>query len=85
MLTTNLSDTVRQAGSDEQVSVIHAPESFATWVKYSAAAASDSSLTITKMSGDPKDRRGDESSARVSPRSDGASQAAMDESPTKVP
>lgn len=31
MLTTNLPDNVRQGG-EEAVSVIHAPESFASWV-----------------------------------------------------
>lgn len=31
MLTTNLPDSVRQGG-EEAVSVIHAPESFASWV-----------------------------------------------------
>ncbi|KAG5927920.1 hypothetical protein E4U42_001562 [Claviceps africana] len=33
MLTTNLSDTVRQSNTEEAVSVIHAPESFASWVR----------------------------------------------------
>ena len=32
MLTTNLPDTVRQPSSEEAVSVIHAPESFTSWV-----------------------------------------------------
>jgi hypothetical protein len=32
MLTTNLPDHVRQASSEEAVSVIHAPQSFASWV-----------------------------------------------------
>ncbi|CAM1504290.1 Fc.00g018810.m01.CDS01 [Cosmosporella sp. VM-42] len=32
MLTTNLPDTMRQPASEEAVSVIHAPESFASWV-----------------------------------------------------
>lgn len=33
MLTTNLPDTVRQSNTEEAVSVIHAPESFANWVR----------------------------------------------------
>lgn len=32
MLTTNIPDHVRQTGSEEAVSVIHAPESFHSWV-----------------------------------------------------
>lgn len=32
MLTTNLPDIVRQGNPEEAVSVIHAPESFASWV-----------------------------------------------------
>lgn len=32
MLTTNLPDNVRQSGNEEAVSVIHAPESFSSWV-----------------------------------------------------
>jgi hypothetical protein len=32
MLTTNLPESVRQSNSEEAVSVIHAPESFANWV-----------------------------------------------------
>ncbi|KAH7156259.1 hypothetical protein EDB81DRAFT_382343 [Dactylonectria macrodidyma] len=32
MLSTNLSESVRQPSSDEAISVIHAPESFAAWV-----------------------------------------------------
>jgi hypothetical protein len=32
MLTTNLSENVHQTSNDEAVSVIHAPESFASWV-----------------------------------------------------
>lgn len=32
MLTTNLPESVRQSNSEEAVSVIHAPESFASWV-----------------------------------------------------
>ncbi len=34
LLKTNLPDHVRQSGSEEAVSVIHAPESFQTWVCY---------------------------------------------------
>lgn len=40
MLTTNLSDTVRQPASDEAVSVIHAPESFASWVSVDGSSSS---------------------------------------------
>lgn len=32
MLTTSLPEIVRQSSSEEAVSVIHAPESFASWV-----------------------------------------------------
>lgn len=32
MLTTNLPEIVRQSNPEEAVSVIHAPESFASWV-----------------------------------------------------
>lgn len=32
MLATNLPDNLRQSGGDEAVSVIHAPESFRSWV-----------------------------------------------------
>lgn len=32
MLTTNIPEHVRQSGSEEAVSVIHAPESFHSWV-----------------------------------------------------
>ncbi len=32
MLKTNLPDHIRQSGSEETISVIHAPESFQTWV-----------------------------------------------------
>jgi len=32
LLRTNLPETVRQVASEEAVSVIHAPESFKTWV-----------------------------------------------------
>ncbi|KAG5949950.1 hypothetical protein E4U53_005619 [Claviceps sorghi] len=35
MLTTNLPDTVRQSNTEEAVSVIHAPESFASWTSAS--------------------------------------------------
>lgn len=37
MLTTNLPETVRQAGQEEAVSVIHAPESFTSWVGETAS------------------------------------------------
>lgn len=40
MLTTNLPDTVRQPASDEAVSVIHAPESFASWVSLDGPSSS---------------------------------------------
>ena len=33
MLTTNLPETVRRSSSEEAVSVIHAPESFMSWVR----------------------------------------------------
>lgn len=33
MLSTNLPDSVRQASNEEAVSVIHAPESFTSWVR----------------------------------------------------
>lgn len=33
MLATNLPDNVRQGGAEEAVSVIHAPESFKSWVR----------------------------------------------------
>ncbi|KAG5933832.1 hypothetical protein E4U60_004255 [Claviceps pazoutovae] len=38
MLTTNLPDTVRQSNTEEAVSVIHAPESFANWTTTTHAA-----------------------------------------------
>ncbi|KAG6034362.1 hypothetical protein E4U41_006577 [Claviceps citrina] len=38
MLTTNLPETVRQSSAEEAVSVIHAPESFATWPSTSCVA-----------------------------------------------
>ena len=33
MLTTNLPESVRQSSTEEAVSVIHAPESFSSWVR----------------------------------------------------
>lgn len=33
MLTTNLPENMRQPSTEEAVSVIHAPESFASWVR----------------------------------------------------
>jgi hypothetical protein len=66
MLATNLPENVRQAGSDEQVSVIHAPESFASWI-----------------SGEPAERRSDDSTARVSPKSQDGGRPVTAQSPTK--
>lgn len=41
MLSTNLQDSVRQPSSEEAVSVIHAPESFAAWVSSEPIAKQD--------------------------------------------
>lgn len=46
LLTTALPDNVRQNTGEEAVSVIHAPESFATWVSYAVI----SSLMGSKLS-----------------------------------
>lgn len=43
MLTTNLPENVRQSNPDEAVSVIHAPESFASWVGFEKEAYSTES------------------------------------------
>jgi hypothetical protein len=34
MLTTNLPESVRQSSNEEAISVIHAPESFSSWVSF---------------------------------------------------
>jgi hypothetical protein len=44
MLTTSLPEIVRQSSSEEAVSVIHAPESFASWVSSEPSAKSISSM-----------------------------------------
>jgi hypothetical protein len=36
MLTTNLPESVRQSSNEEAISVIHAPESFSSWVSFIA-------------------------------------------------
>ncbi|KAH7375652.1 hypothetical protein B0T11DRAFT_11430 [Plectosphaerella cucumerina] len=45
MLATNLPDHVRQAGTDEAVSVIHAPESFKSWVASDTPTKTDQAST----------------------------------------
>ncbi|ETS00679.1 hypothetical protein M419DRAFT_137874 [Trichoderma reesei RUT C-30] len=65
LLTTNLPEIVRQGNPEEAVSVIHAPESFASWVSNfdatSAVSSEPSAKSVT-------------STERSSPRADGASQ-----------
>ncbi|KAI8684701.1 hypothetical protein NCS57_00136800 [Fusarium keratoplasticum] len=48
MLTTNLSENVHQTSNDEAVSVIHAPESFASWVAPASAPEGSSEGTPLK-------------------------------------
>ncbi|XP_044719991.1 uncharacterized protein HRG_06580 [Hirsutella rhossiliensis] len=54
MLATNLPDSIRQPSSDEAVSVIHAPESFASWSSTKPAAESKQLSDIS--SPDPDER-----------------------------
>ncbi|EQK97882.1 hypothetical protein OCS_06406 [Ophiocordyceps sinensis CO18] len=54
MLATNLPDSVRQPSSDEAVSVIHAPESFASWS--STKPAAESKQLSDYSSQDPDER-----------------------------
>jgi hypothetical protein len=44
LLTTALPDNVRQSSGEDAVSVIHAPESFASWVSDSRASTCQNSL-----------------------------------------
>lgn len=50
MLTTNLPDNVRQV-AEEAVSVIHAPESFASWVSLLILTKSTVILTTLEIRG----------------------------------
>ncbi|EHK25279.1 uncharacterized protein TRIVIDRAFT_189120 [Trichoderma virens Gv29-8] len=63
MLTTSLPEIVRQGNPEEAVSVIHAPESFASWV----------SITCDRASSEPS-AKSVTSTERSSPKADGASQ-----------
>ncbi|KAL7926766.1 hypothetical protein ACQKWADRAFT_88844 [Trichoderma austrokoningii] len=51
-LTTNLPDIVRQGNPDEAVSVIHAPESFASWASSDPSAKSITSTDRSSIKGD---------------------------------
>ncbi|KAM0516314.1 hypothetical protein ACHAPE_005461 [Trichoderma viride] len=52
MLTTNLPDIVRQGNPEEAVSVIHAPESFASWASSEPSAKSITSTERSSPKGD---------------------------------
>lgn len=77
MLTTNLPDIVRQGNPEEAVSVIHAPESFASWVGIAhrkLILLKVTWLNISQASSEPS-AKSITSTERSSPKGDGASQA----------
>jgi hypothetical protein len=49
MLTTNLPESVRQSSTEEAVSVIHAPESFSSWVCFNLCIQDPIHLTSNRL------------------------------------
>ncbi|KAM0564617.1 hypothetical protein ACHAPJ_000832 [Fusarium lateritium] len=70
MLTTNLPESMRQSSNEEAVSVIHAPESFASW-----AAPAPTTAPVVEQKGP---------SPRTSPKSEAKSLAALNGSSEKT-
>ncbi|KAF4955722.1 hypothetical protein FSARC_11783 [Fusarium sarcochroum] len=70
MLTTNLPESVRQSSNEEAVSVIHAPESFASWV-----APAPTTVPVVELKGP---------SPRTSPKSEAESLASLNGSSEKT-
>ncbi|KAL0935343.1 uncharacterized protein CTRU02_209934 [Colletotrichum truncatum] len=68
MLTTNIPDHVRQVGSEEAVSVIHAPESFHSWVSNEPTVKPDQASEKSSPRSDSKSSP--KSDSRSSPRTD---------------
>ncbi|TEA22478.1 hypothetical protein C8034_v009914 [Colletotrichum sidae] len=68
MLTTNIPDHLRNAGSDEAVSVIHAPESFHSWVSNDPTVKPDEASE--KSSPRSESRTSPKSESRLSPKNE---------------
>ncbi|KAK2777296.1 hypothetical protein CKAH01_12120 [Colletotrichum kahawae] len=74
MLTTNIPDHVRQTSSEEAVSVIHAPESFHSWVSNDPTVkpdqASEQSSPKSDAKSSPRSAKSVKADARTSPKTD---------------
>ncbi|KAI8155099.1 hypothetical protein K4K50_006909 [Colletotrichum sp. SAR 10_71] len=74
MLTTNIPDHVRQTGSEEAVSVIHAPESFHSWVSNDPTVkpdqASEQSSPKSDAKSSPRSAKSAKADVRTSPKAD---------------
>lgn len=82
MLATDLPQTVRQAGQEEAVSVIHAPESFTSWVGKLLSSLATLVLRAEQTSTEPTLEL--QRSEQTSPRADSASLATLNGSPPQV-
>jgi hypothetical protein len=82
MLATDLPETVRQAEQEEAVSVIHAPESFTSWV--SKCRSISGTLVLRAQQTSTESTLEPQRSEQTSPRADSASLATLNGSSLQV-